>query len=304
VLALSWLGRRSPWRSSRRNAHRNPSLLGAWWGSRTGRTCARRGKKTSAGPLNRALSRRNPGWKQRSTRELPQVPAADRRASGSWPKEPPLCDGELLAILIRSGRPAVVAQAGEKIAARYADRLRPPLPSLARGIARRLAAVCGDQPIVRSCRIGWPARDAGPSRRRSGRTARQLGGRRWPFARTVCPPGQCRGPGEFHSSAGTSTVLGSHRSRRHAGPQLGASAGSLPTRDQGCAKAVLLVHNHPSAPHAEREISRSPARLERPATPGDSVLDHSSWPATAVSIREPAVEQGGPFEINHRVSWT
>src|SRR5205807_3524450 len=79
------------------------------------------------------------------TTQLLETPAADR------PRERLLIHGaaalrtaELLAILIRSGRTGESAlQAGEKIAARYAQRLDR-LPEAGRGELKAIAAAIGD----------------------------------------------------------------------------------------------------------------------------------------------------------------
>src|SRR5207253_264129 len=77
--------------------------------------------------------------------QLPQTPTADR------PRERLLAHGaatlrtaELLAILIRSGRPGESAlQAGEKIAARYAEQLDR-LPEVGRGELKEVTAAVAD----------------------------------------------------------------------------------------------------------------------------------------------------------------
>jgi DNA repair protein RadC len=215
--------------------------------------------------------------------QLPQTPAADR------PRERLLAHGaaalrtaELLAILIRSGRPGESAlQAGEKIAARYGEQLER-LPEAGRGDLKALTDAVGDTAycqIMAGIELGRRvARAQNDRQQHSGRlvsSADALQFCREHFARLASDAAQ----EEFHVVClGTrNQVVGTHR----------ISVGILDRslihpREvfrpaiKDAAKAVLLVHNHPSGdPTPSDDDLTLTTRLEEAGrTLGIGVLDH------------------------------
>jgi DNA repair protein RadC len=227
---------------------------------------------------------------------LPQTPAADR------PRERLLEHGaaalrtaELLAILIRSGRTGESAlQAGEKIAARYGDQLER-LPEAGRGDLKTVTAAIGDTAycqILAGIELGRRVAQAENDRR--GQCHRLLSSAdaiqfcRERFARLASDGAQ----EESHVVCldTKNQVLGTHR----------ISIGTLDRslihpREvfrpaiKDAAKAVLLVHNHPSGdPTPSDDDLTLTSRLEEAGkTLGIGVLDHIVVARNgAVSIRE------------------
>jgi DNA repair protein RadC len=214
---------------------------------------------------------------------LPQTPAADR------PRErllahgaPALRTAELLAILIRSGRPGESAlQAGEKIAARYGEQLER-LPGAGRGDLRAVTQAVGDTAycqimagIELGRRVAGAQNDRQQPSRRLVSSADALQFCREHFARLASDAAQ----EEFHVVCldTRNQVVGTHR----------ISVGILDRslihpREvfrpaiKDAAKAVLLVHNHPSGdPTPSDDDLTLTARLEEAGrTLGIGVLDH------------------------------
>jgi DNA repair protein RadC len=228
--------------------------------------------------------------------QLPQTPEADR------PRERLLAHGaaalrtaELLAILIRSGRPGESAlQAGEKIAARYGDKLAR-LPQAGPGDLRAVTAVVAETAycqimagIELGRRVVQAQNDAQqpPQRILSSADAVQFCRER--FARLASDGTQ----EEFHVVCldTKNQVLGTHRIG------VGILDRSLiHPREvfrpaiQDAAKAVLLVHNHPSGdPTPSDDDLTLTRRLEEAGkTLGIGVLDHVVVARNgAASIRE------------------
>jgi DNA repair protein RadC len=228
--------------------------------------------------------------------QLPQTPAADR------PRERLLANGaaalrtaELLAILIRSGRTGESAlQAGEKIAARYGAQLDR-LPEAGRGDLKGLAAAVGETAycqIMAGIELGRRVAQAQnerpqqPCRLVSSADAVQFCRER--FARLASDGAQ----EEFHVVCLDTMhqVLSSHRT----------SVGTLDRslihpREvfrpaiKDAAKAILLVHNHPSGdPTPSTDDLTLTARLEEAGkTVGIQVLDHVVVARNgAISIRD------------------
>jgi len=215
--------------------------------------------------------------------QLPQTPKADR------PRERLLAHGaaalrtaELLAILIRSGRREESAlQAGEKIAARYADQLDR-LAEAGRGDLKAVTPAIADTAycqIMAGIELG--RRVAQAQDNRPPPPLRLLGSAdalqfcRERFARLASDGAQ----EEFHVVCldTKNQVLGSHRI------SVGILDRSLvhprevfrpAIRD--AAKAVLLVHNHPSGdPTPSDDDLALTSRLEEAGkTLGIGVLDH------------------------------
>ena len=227
---------------------------------------------------------------------LPQTPAADR------PRERLLAHGaaalrtaELLAILIRSGRPGESAlQAGEKIAARYGERLER-LPEAGRGDLKAVTEAVGETAycqimagIELGRRVAQARNDQQQPARRLLSSADALQFCREHFARLAADGAQ----EEFHVVCldTKNQVLGTHR----------VSVGILDRslihpREvfrpaiKDAAKAVLLVHNHPSGdPTPSDDDFTLTTRLEEAGkTLGIGVLDHGIVARTgASSIRE------------------
>jgi DNA repair protein RadC len=227
---------------------------------------------------------------------LPQTPAADR------PRERLLAHGaaalrtaELLAILIRSGRPGESAlQAGEKLAARYGERLER-LPDAGRGDLKAITAAVADTAycqIMAAIELGRRvarARDGPPQpARRLLSSADALQFCRERFARLASDGAQ----EEFHVVCldTKNQVVGTHR----------VSVGTLDRslihpREvfrpaiKDAARAVLLVYNHPSGdPTPSDDDLTLTTRLEEAGkTLGIGVLDHVVVARTgAASIRE------------------
>lgn len=228
--------------------------------------------------------------------QLPQTPVEDR------PRErllahgaPALRTAELLAVLIRTGRKGESAlQAGEKIAARYKDLLHR-LANAGRGELRDITAAIGETAfcqIMAGIELG--RRVAQNSAEQQGRRDRITGSDdaiafcRDRFARLATDGSQ----EEFHiASLDTQyQLLGTHR----------ISVGSLDRslvhpREvfrpaiKDAAKAIVLIHNHPSGdPTPSDEDLVVTNRLEEAGnTLGIQVLDHIIVArGGAASIRE------------------
>ncbi len=238
------------------------------------------------------------GWLQGQVYapRLPQTPAADR------PRERLLAHGaaalrtaELLAILIRSGRPGESAlQAGEKIAARYGEQLER-LPEAGRGDLKTVTAAVADTAycqimagIELGRRVAQAQNDRPQQSPRLLSSADALQFCRECFARLASDGAQ----EEFHVVCldTKNQVLGTHR----------ISVGTLDRslvhpREvfrpaiKDAAKAVLLVHNHPSGdPTPSDDDLTLTSRLEEAGkTLGIQVLDHVVVARNgATSIRE------------------
>jgi DNA repair protein RadC len=189
---------------------------------------------------------------------------------------------ELLAILIRSGRTGESAlQAGEKVAARYGEQLER-LPEAGRGGLKAVTAVVGETAycqIMAGIELGRRVAQAQNARQQHSR--RLLGSAdavqfcREHFARLACDGVQ----EEFHVVCldTKNHVLGTHRT----------SVGTLDRslihpREvfrpaiKDAAKAILLVHNHPSGdPTPSDDDLTLTSRLEEAGkTLGIGVLDH------------------------------
>jgi DNA repair protein RadC len=228
--------------------------------------------------------------------QLPQTPAEDR------PRERLLAHGaaalrtaELLAILIRSGRTGESAlQAGEKIAARFGEQLER-LPEAGRGDLKAITAAVADTAycqIMAGIELG--RRVAGAQNDRQQQAHRLLSSAdalvfcRERFARLASDGAQ----EEFHVVCldTKNQVLGTHRI------SIGIVDRSLiHPREvfrpaiKDAAKAVLLVHNHPSGdPTPSDDDLTLTARLEEAGkTLGIGVLDHVIVARNgATSIRE------------------
>jgi DNA repair protein RadC len=237
-------------------------------------------------------------WLQGKLSAVPmtQTPAADR------PRErllalgaPALRTAELLAILIRSGRTGESAlQAGEKIAARYALQLER-LSEAGRGDLKEVTAAVGDTAycqIMAGIELGRrveQARTGRPERtRRITDSEVAVAFCREHFARLAEDATQ----EEFHVVCldARYQVMGAHR----------VSVGSLDRslvhpREvfrpaiKEAAKAVLLVHNHPSGDPtpSDDDLLLTDRLGEAGRTVGIEVLDHVVVARqTATSIRE------------------
>jgi DNA repair protein RadC len=228
--------------------------------------------------------------------QLPQTPAQDR------PRERLLALGaaalrtaELLAILIRTGRTGESAlQAGEKIAARYKDRLQR-LPDAGRGELKDIATAVGETAycqIIAGIELGrrvaqaFASQPEGPARITG--SAEALAFCRERFARLATDAHQ----EEFHIATVDvqCQLLGTHR------VSVGCLDRSLVhprevfrAAIKDAAKAILLVHNHPSGdPSPSEEDLVVTRRLEEAGqTLGIQVLDHIIVArGGAVSIQE------------------
>jgi DNA repair protein RadC len=228
--------------------------------------------------------------------QLPQTPAADR------PRERLLAHGaaalrtaELLAILIRSGRPGESAlQAGEKIAARYGEQLER-LPEAGRGDMKAVTAAVADTAycqIMAGIELGRRVAQAQNQRQQHSRRLLSsddaLQFCREHFARLASDGAQ----EEFHVVCldTKNQVTGTYR----------ISVGTLDRSPihprevfrpaiKDAAKAVLLVHNHPSGhPTPSDDDFTVTGRLEEAGkTLGIGVLDHVVVARNgATSIRE------------------
>jgi DNA repair protein RadC len=228
--------------------------------------------------------------------QLPQTPQEDR------PRERLLVHGvaalrtaELLAILIRSGLPGESAlQAGEKIAARYGEQLER-LAEAGRGDLKAVTAAAGDAAycqIMAGIELGRRVAQAQSERQRHSlrllSSADALAFCRERFARLASDGAQ----EEFHVVCldTKNQVLGTHR----------VSVGTLDRslihpREvfrpaiKDAAKAILLVHNHPSGdPTPSDDDLLLTSRLEEAGkTLGIGVLDHVVVARNgATSIRE------------------
>lgn len=214
--------------------------------------------------------------------KLPDTPAADR------PRERLLIHGaaalrtaELVAILIRSGRAGESAlQGGEKIAAHYAEQLDR-LANAGRGDLKEISSAVGETAycqIMAGIELG---RRVAHTRAEQERV-RRIGGAddavvfcREHFARLASDGAQ----EEFHIVCldAKHQVLGTHR----------VSVGTLDRtlihpREvfrpaiKDAAKAILLVHNHPSGdPTPSADDRDLTSRLEEAGqTLGIQILDH------------------------------
>jgi DNA repair protein RadC len=214
---------------------------------------------------------------------LPQTPAADR------PRERLLTHGaaalrtaELLAILIRAGRPGESAlQAGEKLAARYGEQLER-LPEAGRGDLKALTAAVADTAycqimagIELGRRVARAQNDRQQQAQRLNSSADALRFCRERFARLASDGAQ----EEFHVVCldTKNQVVSTHRI------SIGILDRSLiHPREvfrpaiKDAAKAVLLVHNHPSGdPTPSADDLALTSRLEEAGkTLGIGVLDH------------------------------
>jgi DNA repair protein RadC len=215
--------------------------------------------------------------------QLPETPQEDR------PRERLLTHGpaglrtaELLAILIRAGRPGQSAlQAGERVAVRYRDRLHQ-LPDAGRGELKDIAAAVGDAAycqIMAGIELGRRVAQAfADQERRSDRitsSCEAMAFCRQHFARIATDAAQ----EEFHlvTLDVRHRVVDTHR----------VSVGTLDRslvhpREvfrpaiKDAAKAIILVHNHPSGdPTPSEEDLAVTGRLEEAGkTLGIHVLDH------------------------------
>jgi DNA repair protein RadC len=228
--------------------------------------------------------------------QLPQTAAADR------PRERLLAHGaaalrtaELLAILIRAGRTGESAlQAGEKIAARFGEQLER-LPEAGRGDLKAVTAAVGDTAycqimagIELGRRVAQAQHDRQEQTHRLLTSADALQFCRERFARLASDGAQ----EEFHVVCldTRNQVLGTHRI------SIGILDRSLiHPREvfrpaiKDAAKAVLLIHNHPSGdPTPSDDDLILTSRLEEAGkTLGIGVLDHVVVARTgAASIRE------------------
>jgi DNA repair protein RadC len=207
---------------------------------------------------------------------------------------------ELLAILIRSGRAGESAlQAGEKIAARLADQLER-LADAARGELKAVTTALGETAycqIMAGLELGRRVEQARTERQQSPRritgSEDALKYCREHFARIATDATQ----EEFHIVCldTRNQVIGTHR----------ISVGSLDRtlvhpREvfrpaiKDAAKAIILVHNHPSGdPSPSDDDFTLTSRLEDAGkTVGIGILDHIVVARSgAVSIRE--VRSGG-----------
>jgi DNA repair protein RadC len=227
---------------------------------------------------------------------LPRAPAADR------PRERLLAHGaaglrtaDLLAILIRSGRPGESAlQAGEKIAARYAEQLDR-LAEAGQGELKAVTPAVGETAycqILAGIELGRRVAQAHNDRQRPSlrllSSADALEFCRERFARLASDGAQ----EEFHVVCldTRNQVLGTHRI------SIGILDRSLiHPREvfrpaiKDAAKAILLVHNHPSGdptPSAE-DLTLTSLLEEAGQTLGIGVLDHVVVGRNgAASIRE------------------
>ena len=237
-------------------------------------------------------------WVQAQVRgtQLPQTPAEDR------PRERLLAHGaaalrtaELLAILIRSGRSGESAlQAGEKIAVRYKDQLHR-LSDAGRGELKEISAAVGETAFCQIMagielgrRVAKSFSDAKERRDRITGSEDALAFCRKQFARLATDASR----EEFHIATldAQYQVVGVHP----------ISIGSLDRslvhpREvfrpaiKDAAKAIILVHNHPSGdPTPSEEDLAVTKRLEDAGrTLGIQVLDHIIVARTgAASIQE------------------
>jgi DNA repair protein RadC len=215
--------------------------------------------------------------------QLPQTPAEDR------PRERLLAHGaaalrtaELLAILIRAGRKGESAlQAGEKIAARYKDGLHG-LPDAGRGELREIAAAIGETAycqIMAGIELGRRvAMSFAKNKNRVTRITDSVKALRFcrdQFARRANEAAQ----EEFHvvTLDVQLQVVGTHlisvgtldRSLVHPREVFRPAI-------KDAAKAIILVHNHPSGdPTPSEEDLLVTARLDQAgSTLGVHVLDH------------------------------
>jgi DNA repair protein RadC len=202
---------------------------------------------------------------------------------------------ELLAILVRSGRPGESAmQVGEKIAARYADHLEQ-LSDAGRGELAALSSAIGESAycqILAGIELGRRVAEAAEGRRlhlnRITGTADAMEYCRTAFARLADDGAQ----EEFHivTLDTKNQVVGSHQisvglldqSMVHPREVFRAAI-----RD--AAKSILLVHNHPSgdATPSGQDVSITRRLEEVGEMVGIGVLDHIVVARRgAISLRE------------------
>jgi DNA repair protein RadC len=216
------------------------------------------------------------------TTQLLETPVADRPRERLLSRgAPELRTAELLAILIRAGRTGESAlQAGEKIAARFAERLGR-LPEAGRGELKAITAAVGETAycqimagIELGRRVLLARGDGAQQTQRIQGTDDAVAFCRDHFARLADGAQE-----EFHVVCldARHQVLGTHR----------VSVGSLDRslvhpREvfrpavKDAAKAVLVVHNHPSGdPTPSAEDFTVTARMEEAGkTLGIQLLDH------------------------------
>jgi DNA repair protein RadC len=232
----------------------------------------------------------------RSGPRLTQTPAEDR------PRERLLKLGagalrtaELLAILIRSGRPGESAlQAGEKIAARYGEQLDR-LAAAGRGELKEISPAVAETAycqLMAGIELGLRVAAAGQDRKRSPRRIADsddaLAFCREQFARLASDAPQ----EEFHIVCldAKHRAIGCHRI------SIGCLDRSLVhprevfrAAIQDAAKCILLVHNHPSGDPtpSEDDFALTERLQDAGKTVGIGVLDHIIVArAGAVSLRE------------------
>jgi DNA repair protein RadC len=189
---------------------------------------------------------------------------------------------ELLAILVRSGRPGQSAlQVGEKIAARYADRLEQ-LPDAGRGEMSALSSAIGEPAycqIMAGIELGRRVEEAASAgRRRKSRitgTDEAMRYCRAEFARLAGDGAQ----EEFHivTLDTKNQVVGKHQiSRGLLDQSMVHPREVFRAAIRDAAKSILLVHNHPSGdPTPSGQDVSITRRLEQVGeTVGIAVLDH------------------------------
>jgi DNA repair protein RadC len=207
---------------------------------------------------------------------------------------------ELLAILVRSGRPGESAlQAGEKIAARYGNDLGG-LADVGRGELKEASPAVGETAycqIMAGIELGRRVAEAANEREKlSGRissTADALAYCRGAFRRLVADGTQ----EEFHivTLSTKNEVINTHQISVGLLDQSAVHPREVfrpAIRD--AAKSVILVHNHPSGdPTPSDQDIKVTRRLEGAGdTVGIAVLDHIIVARNgAVSVRE--YEAGG-----------
>jgi DNA repair protein RadC len=214
---------------------------------------------------------------------ITQAPKADRPrerllANGA----PSLKTAELLAILVRAGRRGESAlQIGEKIAARYADRLEQ-LPHVGRGELAALSSAVGEAAycqIMAGIELGRRVAEVARGRRGKPRritcTAEAMEYCQTAFARLADDSDQ----EEFHivTLDTKNQVVGGHRisvglldqSMVHPREVFRAAI-------KDAAKSIILLHNHPSGdPKPSGQDVALTRRLEQVGeTVGIEVLDH------------------------------
>ena len=235
------------------------------------------------------------GWTKRFSADgLRFPPLKSDREKDCWHKEPRNCERtELVAILIRSGRPGESAiDAGEKIARHYHERLAD-LPDAGRGELKTIShavevtAYCQIMAgIELGRRVAQVATDRKPTRILSSSEAIQ-------FCETALARLMMDGKQEeFHivTLDTKNQVIATHQIT------VGTLDASLVhprevfrAAIKDAASSIILVHNHPSGdPTPSREDLAVTKRLEEAGeTIGINVLDHIVLGAfQSISIRE------------------